>query len=255
MVETLKKYQFLFEELVKRDFKKKYKRTVLGMGWSILSPLLMLLVLYLVFGSFFGRYTEHYTIYLFSGNLLYSYFNDSTTGGMRSLLSNAHIFTKVTVPKYMFLLARSVQSLINFGLSLVVYFIFVIFDDVSFHWGFIMLIYPIVCITVFNIGFGLILSILYVFFRDMDYLYGIFTMVVMYGSAIFYTITHFDPMFQKLFYLNPVFVYITYFREIVVNGIIPSIGLHLLCFFYAFAAMVIGCWMYKKYNQQILYYV
>ena len=81
-VQKLKKYQFLFEELVKRDFKKKYKRTVLGMAWSVLSPLLMLLVMKLVFTQFFGRNTPHYTIYLFCGNIVFSYFNDSTTQGM-----------------------------------------------------------------------------------------------------------------------------------------------------------------------------
>lgn len=255
MMEAFKRHQFLFEELVKRDFKKKYKRTILGMGWSVLSPLLILLVLYFVFGGFFGQYTEHYIIYLFSGNLLYSYFSDATTGGMRSLLANAHIFSKVVVPKYMFLLARSIQSLMNFGLTLVVYFIFVILDDVSFHWGFILLLYPIIFLTIFNIGFSMILSILYIFFRDLDYLYGIFCMLVMYGSAIFYPITQFSPMFQQMFYLNPLFVYITYFREIVVNGIIPSLGLHLLCFFYALVAVGIGSWMYKEYNQEVLYYI
>lgn len=255
IINKLKKYQFLFEELVKRDFKKKYKRTVLGMFWSILSPLMMLLVLYLVFSSFFANTTQHYPIYLFSGNLIFSYFNDATSGGMRSLLSNANIFTKVNVPKYMFLLSRNVQALINFGLTLVVYFIFALFDDVIFGWHFLLLIYPIICLTIFNIGFGMILAILYVLFRDIDYLYGLFSMVVMYASAIFYTINHFEPIYQKLFYANPVFVYITYFREVVVSGVIPSVWLHLLCFSYAFIALILSAWMYKKYNQQILYYV
>lgn len=255
MLELLKKHEFLFEELVKRDFKKKYKRTVLGMGWSVLSPLLMLLVLRTIFGGFFGQHTKHYTIYLFSGNLLFSYFTDATTGGMRSLLSNAHIFTKVNIPKYMFLFARSVQSLLNFGLTVAVYFVFVFCDGIPLQWKFLLLLYPVICMTVFNIGFGMVLSISYVFFRDLDYLYGIFTMLVMYGSAIFYTTTHFGPTMQKLFYLNPVFIYITYFREIVVNGKIPSAGLHGLCFLYAFIAAALGGWMYKRYDHEILYYV
>ena len=134
MIQKVRKYRFLFEELVKRDFKKKYKRTVLGMAWSILSPLLTLLVMALVFGNFFGRSTEHYIIYLFSGNLLFSYFNDATTGGMRSLMGNAAIFTKVDVPKYMFLLSRNVQSLINFALTLAVYFIFVAIEGIIYSF-------------------------------------------------------------------------------------------------------------------------
>ena len=101
MVEKLKKHQFLFEELVKRDFKKKYKRTILGMGWSILAPLLQLLVMRVVFTQFFGRNMEHYTTYLFCGNLIFSYFSESTGQGMSSLMENASIFTKVNVPKYL----------------------------------------------------------------------------------------------------------------------------------------------------------
>ena len=110
MIEKIKKHQFLFEELVKRDFKKKYKRTVLGMAWSILSPLLTLLVMRLVFTQFFGRNTPHYTIYLFCGNLVFAFFNESTTQGMSSLMSNASIFTKVNVPKYLFLFSKKRPS-------------------------------------------------------------------------------------------------------------------------------------------------
>ena len=92
MFGKLKEYQFLFEELVKRDFKKKYKRTILGMGWSMLMPLLTLLVMKLVFEQFFGRNIEHFTTYLFCGNLLFSWFSESTNHGMRSLYGNASIF-------------------------------------------------------------------------------------------------------------------------------------------------------------------
>ena len=106
MFQTLKSYQFLFEELVKRDFKKKYKRTVLGMAWSVLSPLLSLLVMRLVFTQFFGRSTPHYTTFLFGGNLVFEFFSDSTNQGMTSLMDNAYIFTKVNVPKYLFLFAK-----------------------------------------------------------------------------------------------------------------------------------------------------
>ena len=121
-LQTLNKNRFLFSELVKRDFKQKYKRTVLGMDWSVLSPLLNLLVMSLVFTQFFGRNTPHYTIYLFCGNLVFSYYRESTNGGMNALMANAHIFTKVNVPKYLFLLSKNVSSLINFGLNLCVFF-------------------------------------------------------------------------------------------------------------------------------------
>ena len=118
MFGKLKGYGFLFQELVKRDFKKKYKRTVLGMGWSMLSPLLMLLVMKVVFENFFGRSVNHYTTYLFCGLLTFNWFSESTGAGMRSLFFNAGIFTKVNVPKYLFLFSVNIQVLLNFGLTL-----------------------------------------------------------------------------------------------------------------------------------------
>lgn len=255
VVRNLKKHQFLFEELVKRDFKQKYKRTVLGMGWSILSPLLTLLVLKLIFGYYFGRNIAHYTIYLFCGNLIYSYYREATTGSMNSLVSNANIFTKINVPKYLFLLSKNVSTLINFILTLIVFFIFVLADGISIQWHFLMLLFPIGCLVVFNIGVGLIISALFVFFRDMTYLYNIFTMLLMYMSAIFYQITIVPEKYRMLFYLNPVYCYIEYFRKIVLEATIPSLEYHGLCAFYAVIFIAIGGWMYKKYNRKFLYYL
>lgn len=255
MVQKMMRYQFLFEELVKRDFKKKYKRTILGMAWSVLSPLLMLLVMRLVFTQFFGRGMEHYTTYLFCGNLLFSYFNEASGQGMTSLMGNAGIFTKVNVPKYLFLFSKNVQTLINFGLTLCIFFVFCILDGITFTWKFILLLYPITCLILFNIGVGLILSALFVFFRDIQYLWSVFTQLLMYMSAIFYTIDGYSPMVQNLFLLNPMYLFIRYFRKIVIEATIPSIWFHLLMLADVVIVLGIGCWMYKKYNTRFLYYV
>ena len=255
MIKKLKQYQFLFEELVKRDFKKKYKRTILGMAWSILSPLLQLLVMTLVFTQFFGRNTPHYMIYVFCGTLVFSFFSDATKGGMTTIMGNAGIFTKVNVPKYLFLLSKNVQSLINFGLILVVFFIFVAADSIPFTWKFICLLYPVACLILFNIGMGMILSALFVFFRDIQYLYDVFTTLLMYMSAIFYNIDSYSPMTQNLFLLNPVYLHIRYFRKIVIESTIPTVWFHLLMLADVVIALGLGCWMYRKYNTRFLYYV
>lgn len=255
MVTKLKQYRFLFEELVKRDFKKKYKRTVLGMGWSLLSPLLMLLVMRLVFTQFFGRNTPHYTTYLFCGNLVWSYFSEATKSGMSSLMENSKIFTKVTVPKYLFLFSKNVQTFISFLLTLVIFFLFVAIDGLPFTWKFVCLLYPIVCLVLFNIGVGLILSALYVFFRDVKYLYDVFLKLLGYMSAIFYTIDKYSPMVQKLFLVNPVYLFIRYFRKIVIEATIPTVWFHLLMLADVVIVLAIGCWMYKRYNTKFLYYV
>lgn len=255
IVEKLKKNQFLFAQLVHRDFTQKYKRTVLGIAWSVLSPLLTLLVMNIIFGTLLGANIEHYTIYLFTGQLIFSFFNDSTNEGMTSLLNNAEIFTKVNVPKYMFLFSKNISSLINFGITLCIYFVFVAINGIPFTWKFVLLLFPILCLVVFNLGMGLILSAMYVFFRDIQYLYGIFTMLLMYMSAIFYSIETFPQIGKNLFLLNPVYVYIRYFRKIVIEGDIPSVWLHLVAAGYAVLAFGIGAWIYKKKNHSFLYYV
>lgn len=255
MFQKLVQCQFLFEELVKRDFKKKYKRTVLGVGWSLLSPLLTLLVMRLVFTQFFGRNTPHYTIYIFCGNVVWSYFSEATKSGMQALMGNAKVFTKVNVPKYLFLLSKNVQSFINFLLTLVILFVFVAFDHLAFTWKFICLLYPICMLVLFNIGVGFILSALFVFFRDTQYLYDVFLRLLMYLSAIFYTIDKYSAASQNLFLLNPIYLFIRYFRKIVIDATIPSVWFHLLMLADVAIVLAIGCWVYKKYNHKFLYYV
>ena len=248
-------HRFLFTELVKRDFKKKYKRTYLGMVWSLLSPLLTLLVMRVVFTQFFGRAVEHYTIYLFCGNIVFAFFSDATSTGMSSLMDNAGIFSKVNVPKYLFLFSKNVSSLINFSLTFCVFLIFCAVDGVPLSPTFLLLIYPICCLIIFNIGVGLILSALFVFFRDIQYLWSVFTTLLMYMSAIFYTIEEFPAFAQRLFLLNPVYVYIKYFRLAVLEATVPSPQFHLLALGYALLAFFVGAVIYKTKNHKFLYYV
>lgn len=255
ITQKMKEYRFLFEELVKRDFSKKYKRTILGVFWSVLGPLMTLGIMALVFTQFFGRNTPHYTVYLFCGNLIFNFFKESTLSGMTSLYENASIFSKINVPKYLFLLSKNVSSLINFMINIVVLFVFVIIDGITFQWSFFLLLYPILCLIAFNLGMGLILSALYLMFRDMRYLYEIFTMLLMYLSAIFYTVDSYPEEVRGLFYINPVYTYISYFREIIINGTIPPVWLHLLNAAYALVALGIGALIYKKYNYKFLYYI
>ena len=253
MIEKLKKNRFLFEELVKRDFNKKYKRTILGIFWSVLSPLMMLLIMKIVFTNFFGRSIEHYTIYLFCGNLIFSFFSESTNQGMQALVANAGIFTKVNVPKYIFVLSRNVQTLINFAITLVLLVVFCLIDSVFPTWKWIFLVYPVCLLVLFNIGVGMILSALHVFFKDTEYLWKIFTQLLMYLSAIFYQITSYSETVQYLFLANPVYLFIRYFRKIILDGVIPTPEFHMLMAFDTVFVLLIGFWMYKRYNHEFLY--
>ncbi len=259
ILDVYNRHRFLFTELVKRDFKKKYKRTYLGMLWSLISPLLTLLVMSVVFTKFFGRDTPHYTIYLFCGNIVWSYFSDATNGGMSSLMDNCNIFSKINVPKYLFLFSRNISSLINFGMTFVVFIIFCIADGIAITPLFFLLIIPILCLIVFNIGMGLILSAMFVFFRDVQYLWGVFLTLLMYLSAIFYNPMQMGDLFGvplwRLLMFNPVYTYINYFRKIVIEGIIPGWQHHVLCIGFAVLALGVGALIYKKMNHKFLYYI
>ena len=225
------------------------------MVWSVLSPLLMLLVMSTIFVHFFGRNTPHYIIYLFSGLIVFNYYTEATNDGMNSLMGNANIFSKINVPKYLFLFSKNISSFINFCIILLIYFTFICFDNIEITWKFLCLIYPVVCLVFINFGIGLILSALFIFFRDIQYIYRIFTQVIMYSSAIFYTVENLPIHLQIIFYCNPIFVCITYFRSIVLHNAVPDLRLHLLLAGYALVLFGIGCWVYKKYNYKFLYYV
>ena len=255
MIQKFKSNWFLFEELVKRDFTKRYKRTVLGMAWSMISPLANLLIMWAVFNKLLGSSIEHYAVYLFIGQVIFSFFSESTNNGMTSLINNADIFTKVNVPKYLFLFSQNISALINFALTLVIMFLFCGIDGIAFTWKFILLLFPMVCLILFNIGMGLILSAMFVFFRDMQYLWGIASQLIMWLSATFYSIDTFSENIRRLFYFNPLFLYIRYFRKIIIDGEIPQAGFHLLALGYALAVFAIGCLIYKKKNCEFLYYV
>jgi len=255
LIYKIKQNQFIFEELVKRDFKKRYARTALGMLWSILNPLMQLLIMRLVFTHFFGGRIPHYTTYLFSGMVIFNYFSESTREGMTTLIDNQSIFSKINVPKYLFLFAKNTQSLINFLLILVIFFVFCALDEVTFTWKFLLLLFPIVCLVIFNLGTGLILSALYIFFLDTQYFWNIFLQLLQYVCALFYQIETFPENIQKLFYINPVYLYIDYFRKIIIYGTIPALWIHLLILAEAVLMFTIGVLVYRKYNWEFLYYI
>jgi len=253
-VRNLKENTFLFQQLVNRDFQQKYKRTVLGMAWSVLSPLCQLLVMMFVFKNLFGRTIDHYIIYLFSGTIIWSYFQDSTNFGMTSLMNNSSVISKINVPKYLFLLSQNVSSLINYGLTIIIFFFFCILDGITFTPAMLMLWYPVICLVIMNVGIGMVLSALFVFFRDIQYLYRIFLTILNYMCAIFYTLDHFSPQIQKLFLVNPVYANIRYWRIVVLEGHVPSLQYHLLLAFYALLFLALGAFVYKKYNHRFIYY-
>ncbi len=255
MFHTIQKHRFLLEELIKRDFDRKYKGTVFGAVWSILNPLLSLLIMRVVFGHFFGSAVPHYTTFLFCGTVVFNFFAESSSEGLMALVSNAPVFTKVNVPKYLFLLSKNTQTLINFVLTLLVFFLFCALDGIVFTWKFLALVYPVIMLLVFNLGVGFLLSALYVFFRDMQYLWAVLTQLLLYVSAVFYSIDTFSDPVRNAFLLNPIYLFIRYFRKVVIDAAIPSLGFHVLMAVDTMAVFLLGIRVYKKYDTEFLYYV
>ena len=252
--DKVKRNRFLFEELTKRDFKKKYKRTMLGILWSVVSPFLTFLIQYFVFGYIFDRLDTGFIVYLLTGTLMFSFFSNATTAGMFSMYSNGSILSKVKVPKALFVLSSNSAAPFNCFLTLIVYFGFMLVCKVNFGPHLLLMIYPILCLIVFNIGMSYVLSALFVFFRDVQYLYQIFTMLLSYLSAIFYEIKAFPEHFQMLFYINPIYEYISYMRELVMQSSIPSFKHHVVCLAFSLGMLGIGLLIHKKTEQKFVYY-
>lgn len=248
-------YKFLFKELVKRDFKKKYKGTILGMLWSVLYPLLDLLILVLIFTRLLGRDTPHYPIYIFCGTVLMSYFRESTKEGLGAFRNNRSIIKKIKIPNLLFVFSKNVSSLFNFLLTLLVFIVLCIIDGIEIKLMFVLLIFPIICITLFNVGVSLILSTCYVLFRDVSYLYDLLLIIINYLSAVFYNVASFPLKIRALFLLNPLFCYIQYFRQVVIYQVVPNLLLHGLCLFYGLFYLSIGLIVYYKNRKNFIYYL
>ena len=246
-------YSFLFRELVSRDFKKRYHHSILGVLWSVISPLCTFLVMRLIFTHFFGRDTPHYSTYLFSGIIVLSYFTEATKQCMSVYLSNRAVIEKINLPKYLFPLSKNTASFINFIMTVFVFLILGAFDGIEFGWHMLSLIYPILCMAVICVGVGLVLSVIYVYFRDFTYIYDVFLIFVRYASAVFYDITKLPQAYHSLFLFNPVYVAIRYFRNVVIDQQIPSFRYHVLLGAYALIALSIGTLVYRKNQEKLIY--
>ena len=173
------KYRPLIRELVTRDLKVKYRRSVLGYVWSILNPLLMMLLQTLVFSYMFRFDIPNFPLYLICGNTLFNFFNESTNMGMGSVLGNSSLIKKVYVPKFIFPISRVVSSFVNLLFSLAAIILVMLITRSPFHLTILLVWAPLVLLFLFTCGMALLLSALAVYFRDLQYLYGIVTMAWM----------------------------------------------------------------------------
>ena len=203
------RYRYLLWNLVSRDFKLKYRRSVLGVVWSVLNPLLMCLVYWAVFSSLMdmrGSGIDNFAVFLMCGQLLFNFFNEATSTSMSSVLSAAPLLKKVYIPKYIFPLEKCCFALVNFFFSLVALFIVALLTWSHISIGTVLLaVYPLVMLFIFSLGIGLILSTLYVFVRDIMHIWEVFCTLLVYGSAIFYDPRQMESWMQYVINLNPIY--------------------------------------------------
>lgn len=248
------KYRGLLWELVLRDIKVKYKRSVLGLLWSLLNPLLMMVVTYIVFSNLFKFDIENFPIYLLTGQIFFNFFSESTSMAMGSIMANGSLIRKVYIPKYIFPMSKVISSFVNLLFALLAIVIMIFITNVKISWTIILFPLSLIYLLSFAMGIGLILSAYAVFFRDLIHLYGIFLTVWTYLTPIFYPISIIPEKYRFLIEINPMYYYIQFFRQIILYSQVPSLNLNLICLSISIITLVIGLYaFYKNQNKFILY--
>lgn len=252
---NFKKYKFLLNQLVKRDIKIKYRRSVLGIFWSFLEPLLTMVLMTIVFSTLFHRNIANYPVYYLTGRLIYQFFASGTNGAMRSIKSNSSIMKTIYVPKYMYSLSSILSNFITFLLSLVVLFIVMLATNVSFTIYIIFASLPILALILLIIGVGLILATVNVFFRDLEHLYGVLLMMLMWATPIFYPADIVPASFRFMQYYNPLYAIIQCFRSSFLYGTLYNPLNLLFAIGSGIIALIIGITLFYKYQDKFILYI
>ena len=255
-VKTLFKYKDLLKELVSRDIKLKYRRSFLGYIWSILNPLLIMIVLSVVFSAMFNKNIENYPVYLITGRTIFEFITGSTNAAMKSVTGNAALLKKTYVPKYIFTLAKITSNMVDMVFSLGALLIVMIATRTPFQWEIILLPLVIAQAYIFCCGLGFFLAQFNVFFRDMQHIYKAVTTAWMYLTPLFYPIERLPILLQaaiKTF--NPAYFYVTQARYMVLYGQLPDAKLFLGGWFWAFAMLIVGVWSFQRSKDKFILYI
>ena len=240
------RYAFLIRQLVSRDFKTKYKRSVLGMAWSFLNPLLTMSVQYIVFSTLFKSDIENYPVYLLTGIVFFNFFSEAVSMGMTSITGNASLIKKVYMPKYIYPVSRILSSLVNFALAIIPLFLVMIVTGTAFRPSLLLLVFDILCLLAFVMGMGLLLTTAMTFFQDTQFLWGVVSMIWMYLTPIFYPESIIPAQFLTLYHMNPMYQYITFARICIIDGLSPEPMAYLWCILSSLAVLTLGVVVFKR---------
>lgn len=239
-------YKNLLKELVRRDVKTKYRRSVLGMLWSVLNPLGMMIIMSIVFSHVFRSNIENFPVYLMCGQVIFNFYNEASTVAMSSVLGNASLIKKVYVPKYLFPVSKVCSCFVNLVTSFIALVIVIVATGTKLSWTALLVFIPVIYVFVFSLGMGLMLSALVVTFRDLQHLYGILITAWMYMTPIFYPVDMLPEWVADLVRLNPLANFIEMFRDVILYKVVPSGILQAKCIVSCVVALGLGFWIFYK---------
>ena len=249
------KFLSLIGELVKRDLRRKYRRSFLGYLWSLLNPLMMMSIMVVVFSYMFRFAIDNYALYLICGQTMFNFFNEATNMSMFSIIDNGVLLKKIYVPKYVFPISRVISCFVTMSFSLVAIVIVMLVTHVQLHVTVLLFWAPLVFLLVFSCGMGMILSSLSVKFRDVTHLYSVLTMAWMYATPIFYPIEAVPETVARFIRLNPLYVFINLFRQLVLYGNVPPASSWLMGGGMAAVMFVIGVLVFRRLQKDFIYFI
>ena len=249
---------FILRQLVTKDFKLKYRRSFLGVAWSVLNPLLMMTVMAVVFTQMMRGADDsipNFPLYLIIGNTAFQLMNDSTNSGMRSIIDAAPLLKKVKINRYVFPVQKVLFALVNYLFSMIAVAIVMVYyqwvPNLNILWLPLFLLY----LTTFCIGLSLLLSCAAVFFRDVVHLWGVVITAWTYATPLFYSINILPEWMKGLEQFNPMYLFITYVRRILLWRVAPGLELNLACAGFALAMLAIGVLVFRRHEHKFILYI
>lgn len=245
--------RFLLEEVVKKNFSAKYKDSVLGILWSVLQPLLIMIILTIIFSTIFKGSISNYPVYLLSGRCMFSFVTGAVTVSMSAISANKNILLKTSTPKYIFVIGSIISEFINFLITFGLLIVIMIVTDCPFHFAHMPLaIIPIISAIIMVTGLGLIVSILSVYYTDIKHLWSVMVMALMYASAIFYPMDIIPEPYQSIMIQSPVYWLIDQFRCFIFYGTFPSLLNVIDSLLLSAIILVFGIIVYITYEKKVL---
>jgi ABC-type polysaccharide/polyol phosphate export permease len=228
---------------------------MLGILWSLLNPLLIMTVQYLVFSTLFRFDIPNYAVYLLSGIVMFNYMADATSQSMTCIIQNASLINKVYMPKFIYPFSRVLSSGVNFLFSLLALYIVIVVSGMHITFAHLAILFGIVCLFIFICGVSLLLASLMVFFRDTQFLYSIVITIWTYLTPIFYPESILPPAMMTVMKFNPMYHFIRFIRFIILEGGIPDPKAWVYCIFFAIASLLIGGFVFKKTQNNFILYL